>query len=432
MKKSNSSRWLPRFSRKNLMFTAVLTGTALFTATLMATAPNPEPPLVEEKAWPISTVEAASASVSPELSLYGRTESPHHAELRSALSADILSVHVREGEWVKKGQLLLSLDDRDQQLSLQRAEAKLRDAEAQLAIVKTNQRSDKRVLAHMQELYDLTHSKAERLKSLIKRQLIATEQLENTLQEVARQGIQLAQQQAVVDNYPQRLASAESAITSARAEVDNQQLNLERSRIVSPFEGRVSSLPVSPGDRVSVGASLVSLYDTGALQVRAALPSQQLGALKQALARGETVTASVIGTDVDVQLTELAAAVDAGHAGIDGLFRLPPGGAGLELGRTVQLRLSLPAIDNVVALPLLSLYDNTRIFVVENGRLRGVDVVLQGQRNTRDGKVEVLVRAEALPDSARILASSLPKAVSGLRVDDVAGNSRATAGVAAG
>ncbi len=428
MTRLSPRHWLARIGRKNLLFAAVSGGTVLFAATLMATAPNPEPPQVEEKAWPVSTISATPARLAPELDLFGRTESPHHAELRSAITADVLTVHVREGEWVKKDQLLLSLDNRDEQLSLQRAAATLRDAEAQLNIVKTNHLSDKRVLAHMQELYNLTSAKADRLKSLIDRHLIATEQLENTLQEVARQGIELAQQQAVVDNYAQRKTSAEAAIANARAALDNQHLNLTRTRILAPFEGRVSALPVSPGDRVSSGASLISLYDTGALQIRAALPSQQLDQLKQALARGEPITAQVIGTDTRVELSELAAAVDSGRAGVDGLFRLPAGGAGLELGRAVRLRLTLPAVDQLIALPLLSVYNHNRIFVVDKQRLRGIEVSVRGQRSTPDGGLQVLVSAPSLSTTTQVLASSLPQATSGLLVTDVSDTASAPAG----
>ncbi|MBN7798469.1 efflux RND transporter periplasmic adaptor subunit [Parahaliea mediterranea] len=413
-------RLLRRVSRKNRILAGILGVTALAAGTLMATAPHPEPPDVEEKAWPVSAIAVQPAALAPELRLFGRVESPHHASLSSAIAAQVTAVHVREGQPVGAGQLLVSLDPAEERLRLRQAEANLADARARLATVKTEHLTHQRVLAHMQELFELTSAKAERLKNLNQRQLIATEQMENTLQDVARQGIELARQQALVEQYPQRLASAESAVDNAMAAQDNQRLNLRRTEIRAPFDGLISGLRASPGDRVGTGSELLSLYDTAALQVRAALPSGSLDSLKPALQRGLAVTAQVPGANLTLRLAELAAAVAPGRSGVDGLFRMPAGAAGLELGRAVELRLSLPAVDNVVALPPQSLYNNGRVFVIENNRLRGVEVTPLGQRTNASGELEVLVSAASLPRQARVLASSLPKATSGLLVRDVA------------
>jgi HlyD family secretion protein len=408
-----------RISRKNRLLIAILGGCALATGTLMATAPQPDPPASEEKSWPVSTVTAQPATLSPELQLYGRVESPHHASLSSALSAQVLAVHVQEGQRVEAGELLLSLDPGEEQLRLQQAEADVQDAQARLAEVETDFGTDQQVLGHMRELYELTSAKAERLKNLNQRQLIATEQMENTLQEVARQGIELARQQALVDKHPQRLASARAAVEHARAALDNQRLNLERTRILAPFDGRISALQASPGDRVTAGSPLLSLYDTGALQVRAALPSASLPTLKQALAEGRSITAWVGDEDIPLALSELAGAVERGRSGVDGLFALPEGGAGLELGRAVALTLALPPVDNAVALPLQSLYNNQRIYVIEDQRLRGIDVQPLGQRIGDRGELQVLVDGGQLPAGASVLATSLPRAATGLRVAPV-------------
>lgn len=413
-------RLLRRVSRKNRILAGILGVTALATGTLMATAPHPEPPDIEEKAWPVSALAVQPAALAPELRLFGRVESPHHASLSSTIAAQVTTVHVREGQAVNAGQLLVSLDPAEERLRLQQAEANLADARASLATVKTEQVTHQRVLGHMQELFELTSAKADRLKNLNQRQLIATEQMENTLQDVARQGIELARQQALVEQYPQRLARAESVVTKASAALDNQRLNLQRTEIHAPFDGLISGLQASPGDRVSTGQELLTLYDTAALQVRAALPSASLAALKPALHRGLAITAQTTGADMTLQLAELAAAVAPGRSGVDGLFRIPAGATDLELGRAVELRLRLPAVDNVVALSLQSLYNNDRIFVIENGRLRGIEVSPLGQRTNASGDLEVLVSAASLPRDARVLASSLPKAASGLLVRDVA------------
>jgi len=408
-----------RVSRKNRILIFIIVVSLLVTATLMATGPKPEAATAEEKAWPVSAVAVNPQAISPELRLFGRVESPHHANLSSAIAAQVVAVHVREGQTVREGDLLMSLDAADEQLLQQQAEAELMDAEARMNSLKTDFVTDRQVLTHMNKLYTLTSAKAERLKGLNQKQLIATEQLENTLQDVARQGIELARQQALVDKHPQRLASAEAVVKRARAVLANQQLKLSRTTITAPFNGRISTLATSPGDRVVNGSRLLSIYDTSALQVRAAIPANSLPGIKQALASGQPVAARALrpgGNDTVLELTELASEITRGRAGVDGLFALPEGGAGLELGRAVELQLTLPAVADVVALPSQSLYHNQRIFVIRKQRLQALEVVRVGQRINTAGELEVLIDAKQLDPGSVVMTSSLPRAISGLRV----------------
>lgn len=411
---------LPRPSRKNRLLLMILGSAGLATAALLATAPQPPEPEVEEKAWPVSAVAVETASLSPELMLFGRVESPHHAALRSDGSGDVLSVHVREGDRVSRGQLLVSLDREHARLALEQAEANLADAESALASLQADIRAEQRVLAHMEDLYQLTSTKAQRLKGLNERQLIATEHMENTLQDVARQGIELARQQARVEKHPQRLARAGAAVNRARAQRDDSALRLEDTSVRAPFDGRVSAVTVAPGDRVDPGSPLLSLYDTGALRIRASLPVASIDTIKRALGAGRALSAYVDDSDTALALDALAAAVEAGRSGVDGLFSLPADDNNLELGRAVALRLVLPQVENAVALPVQSLYDNRRIYLIENQRLRAVEVSPVGQRSSADGSLEVLVQAGHLNAGSEVLATSLPRATTGLRVQTVA------------
>ncbi|GAB3289266.1 efflux RND transporter periplasmic adaptor subunit [Parahaliea aestuarii] len=409
-----------RISGKNRVLLVILGAAILGSTALLATAPQPPLPEVTEKIWPVSAVSARSESLSPELMLFGRVESPNHAALRSDSSGDVLAVHVREGERVSRGQLLVSLDPAHAALALEQAEADLADAESALASLQADIRAERRVLEHMEDLYALTSAKAERLKGLNERQLIATEHMENTLQDVARQGIELARQQARVEKHPQRLASAEAALNRARAQRDDRALRLADTRVEAPFDGRISVVDAAPGDRVDPGSPLLSLYDTDAMRVRAALPESQLEPIKRALASGQTLHAYINGSDTALPLETLAAAVGKGHSGIDGLFHLPAGADHPELGRAIDLRLVLPPVPQTVALPVQSLYDNRRIYLIENQRLRALEVTPVGQRSREDGSLEILVQADALSAQSQILATSLPRAADGLRVETVA------------
>ncbi len=412
-----------RISTKNRLLLGVVTAAALSTGTLMATAPRHDPTAVEEKAWPVSTMMPQVQTLSPQLALYGRVESPHHAHLSAAVEAHVATLHVAEGEQVQAGQLLISLDDADQQLLLAQAEAALMEAQADLDSLARELESDRAVLAHMQELYELTEARATRLRKLAGKNLVATEQLEDTLRDVARQGIELARQQARVDQQPQQQQRVAAAVDRARAERDTRQLAVTRTRITAPFNGRIADLAVAPGDRVERGRVLVEMFDTGALQVRVAIPADSVAQFKAAVAAGRAVNARLDHSEATWPLRQLAAAVARGRSGLDALFEIPAGSDSPELGRAVALRIDLPARDDLVAVPVQSVYDNARIYAVNGERLQAIEVTPAGQRLAIDGSVEILLPAADLPQGKALLASDLPVASDGLRVAVLPGRS---------
>ena len=413
--------FMARISRKNRILAGLITACLVSTGTLMATAPKHDPNVVEEKNWPVSRAITQAQTLSPELHLFGRIETPRHARLSAAISADVTTLHISEGQQVYRGQILITLDSAEEELQLQQRQADLADAQAQLQLILRDIETDKEVLQHMENLHTLTKSKADRLKTLNSKNLIATERLEDTLQEVARQGIQLARQQAQVDNNPQRLSQAEAAVNRNTAKLENQRINLQRAYIQAPFDGRISSLKVSPGDHVQPGQLLISLYDSSALQIRVPLPSSAVSTMKDALRQGEHIGATINGQKMEASLAQLASEVGRGKSGVDALFTVADHGGNLELGRAVELIITMPAIDDVIALPLQSVYGNKRVYLIEDDRLRSVVVSPIGQRINREGDLEILVRSGTLASGVAILASNLPRAATGLKVEVVNG-----------
>jgi RND family efflux transporter MFP subunit len=73
-----------------------------------------------------------------------------------------------------------------------------------------------------------------------------------------------------------QMAAAEAALSAARAEVERAQLDLQRTRIVAPYAGRVLATAVSDGQFVNRGTSVGSIYATDSVDVSLPLTSRQL------------------------------------------------------------------------------------------------------------------------------------------------------------
>jgi len=411
-----------RLSPQNRKLALVVFVGLAATSTLVATAPQHDASVVEEKAWPVTTRVVAAEDLSPELRLFGRVETPRHAQLTAAVSATVNAVKVREGELVEQGQILVMLDDSDEMLRAQQRAADVTEAQAALESTRHQQVVDQAVLEHMRELHQLTLAKRDRLRKLQQKNLVARDLLDDTGAAVARQAIELAEQQLKVDNHPQRLAIAQVTLERAQALLAEQELRVARTTVVAPFRGKVSSVSVSPGDRVGDGNVLLAIYDTQALQVRVTIPNASIEAIKLALASGDTVVARY-GENQSrlLQLGQLAAAVDSGRAGVDALFEVSANGDMLELGRALDVTVVLPALQQVTSIPVQSLYGNNRVYTVVDGRLQGVEVQTLGQRRDADGQLQLLVRATDASLGDEMLTTSLPQASTGLRVSVING-----------
>ncbi len=99
--------------------------TVIFIALLMASKPEAPTQPSTEKSWQVSAVSAERVIANPEVELYARTESPHEAKLSTTMASDVTTLHALPGQSVKKGDVIIELDDTDAQIALMQAEADL-------------------------------------------------------------------------------------------------------------------------------------------------------------------------------------------------------------------------------------------------------------------------------------------------------------------
>ena len=132
------ARCLRYFSSRTPRTRRVMSGSiflavaALMSASIFATGPEATPEPRSEKAWPVSLMTVTPSAAKPSLRVYGRVESSRIAHLRTNLVAEVAEVHVREGDWVEAGALLITLNDRELKLRLIEQRAELTRLEAEL------------------------------------------------------------------------------------------------------------------------------------------------------------------------------------------------------------------------------------------------------------------------------------------------------------
>jgi membrane fusion protein (multidrug efflux system) len=187
---------------------------------------------------PENLVVVDSGRIESGPSISGSLQPERQADIRAEVAGSVLETRAEEGERVARGALLARIDDtavRDQFLS---ARSALRSAEQAAALAQRN---------------------LERARRLAEAGAISERDLET----------------ARLDS-----STAESQRADAAARFALAQKQLASTRVTAPFAGVVSDRAVSAGDVVQPGAALYTVVDPSSMELRAAVPASELGAVR--------------------------------------------------------------------------------------------------------------------------------------------------------
>lgn len=395
---------------------------------MLKTKPKNDPIKIEEQAWVVTVVSVAPAALSPTLTLYGRVESPRAATLRAPtqslnVNPKVIEVAVLEGETVKKGDILIRLEDSDSIFNLKQREADIIDTEAQIDLEKQRHANNLSALTHDEALLQLMQTSVERLHKLRLKKVSSQSALDEAQQAVERQMLTVINRRLDIKNYKALLAQLQAKHARALAQRELISLELARAKITAPFTGIIAEVFVAVGDRVRGGDTILLIYDNAALEVRAQIPSRYQGAVLDALAAGHQLQAhtQVHKKPLLLQLDRVSGQINPDSGGIDGLFDIIKGANSmvLRLGQFLTLSLSLPKQAGVVALPFEAVYGLNHIYKLVDGRMTGLTIERVGEQVLPSGKSQILVRSPALQGlntGDQVIVTQLPNAMDGLKV----------------
>ncbi len=150
----------------------------------------------------------------------GRLAAVDEVDVRAQVSGYLESIHFKDGQVVKKGDLLFVIDPRPYQAVLDRAAAQAKQADAGLALADLN---------------------LKRTQELATKNAVASQDL---------------------DDQRSKQLQAAAAVQVAQAEVNAAKLNLDFTRITAPVSGRINRHIVSEGNLISGGAANATLLTT--------------------------------------------------------------------------------------------------------------------------------------------------------------------------
>ncbi|RED18194.1 efflux RND transporter periplasmic adaptor subunit [Pontivivens insulae] len=337
-----------------------------------------------ERAIPAVIAVIENGDAFPVIQTYGEIESARTLELRAGIGGVVtrLADNFRNGAAVAEGELLFEIDPLDAEAALIRAETEQLEAEANLRDARAGLALGQDELTAAEGQRALREAALERQRDLEGRGVgtsAATEQAELSFSQ-AEQTV-LARRQAILSSES-AISRAEIALARAELAVTEAQRDLDETRTVAPFSGRLSSVSAVQGRRINANEQLAVLVDPDALEVAFQVTNAQYARLLNA--RGELQPLE-IGLSLDLDgipfettgvIERSDAVVGEGTTGRRIFARLAEGGADLfRPGDFVEVRIVEPMLTDVATVPATAVSGDGRMLIAgEENRLRAIDV----------------------------------------------------------
>ena len=286
----------------------------------------------------VEVARAEAVTLTDDVQAVGSLKSSQGVMLRPEVSGRIARLGFNDGQRVRRGQLLVQLDD-----TLQRAQ--LQQAEAQASIARTN---------------------LQRSRELLAQNFVS---------------------QSAVDQNAASLQVAEAQVALAQAQ-------LARMKVMAPFDGTAGLKLVDVGDYVKDGADLVNIEDLAALTVQFALPERYIDRLRSGQAV-EVAVDALPGRSFKGRVIAVDSQVDANGRALQVLAQVDNPGALLKPGMFARPRVVFAQRVGAVVVPeeaLVPLGASQFVFkVVDGAEGQKVAQRLEARVGLRQpGKVEIV------------------------------------------
>jgi multidrug resistance efflux pump len=291
----------------------------------------------------------------------------------------IVELHVVDNKYVHKGDLLLVIDPTNFRIAVSQSEAAVLQAqasvqniEAQMTVQKAQISASQAQLQQGQAALVFAQQQANRYQTLAKDGW-------GTVQNAQQFTSQLYQQEAAVQSAQENLnqvlrqveslkaqhLSAEAGLAQAKAQLKQAQVNLERTRILSPVDGYVTNLLAQLGDYVNIGVNTISLVDADSFWVDGYFEETNIAPIRV----GDPAQIKLMGHDQIVRghVDSIARAINVANAqpNNQGVANVNPIFTWVRLAQRIPVRIH---IDDVPPNVVLSAGMTATVEIQDRGR----------------------------------------------------------------
>ncbi|MFT6407514.1 MAG: RND family efflux transporter MFP subunit [Arenicella sp.] len=399
---SKALELLFRIPRKLRIVLSIVLFAFVVISLLNAFKPEAKKRAIPETVVRVDVVTAQPSDYPIVVNANGTVEAETRGDLVAQIRGEIIAVsnNFNTGGTFKKGDVLIQIDQRDYQADLSRALANLSQADA---VYRQEQATAKQAQLDWQRL-----GNTEPAPDLVLRK-------------------------------PQ-LTAAKAQYDSAKAAADSAQLNLSRTTITAPYDGRIINRKAVLGQYVAIGTPIAEVFATDGVEVRLPISQDEfsqlgLDAFSANSDAENPFTVSITSTvgnknhQWDAKVTRTDSTFDINTRQIDVVaevkdpFGKISGQTALKIGQFVSARIQGRTIENVFVIPNKSIREGSYVYTVRDGKLakQSINILWQDDQNALiDGGIN---------DGELVVTTSLNSTLAGASAklgDDTATASPAT------
>jgi multidrug efflux system membrane fusion protein len=326
---------------------------------------------------PVTIATATRKDVPVEIQVVGNVEAYLTITVKAQVSGELMTVHFREGDSVKKGDLLFEIDPRLLEAQLGQAQANLARDEAQVGQLEANLARDAAQAKYAQ-------AQAVRYASLLEQRLISKELAEQVHASADASAATITADEA-------SLKAAQAALGASRAAVENIRVQLGYTAIRSPIDGRTGNLNIKQGNVVTANSTdLMTINQVQPIYVAFSVPEDRLPEVRKSQLVLVSPQAGLPASETG-EVTFIDNAVDpaTGTIRVKGTFLNRDGE--LWPGQFVRVTLRLAMEPNAVVVPNQAVQtgqEGSYVYVVKEDRTVELRPVVTGGRVDQDLVIE--------------------------------------------
>ncbi|HEU4508865.1 MAG TPA: efflux RND transporter periplasmic adaptor subunit [Pyrinomonadaceae bacterium] len=228
----------------------------------------------------VKTETLKPSSVDDYYEAVGTVRAKSSSVVAAKVMGNIVALHVREGDTVRAGQILIEIENRDAGIQLQKTQAGVREIQDSLEEVERGIRAAESARAGAQANETLAKTTLKRYEMLFERRSVSPQEFDEvrTRYEVAKAESERADR--LLQASVAREKQIRARIDQAKADVANARVYAGYSRIAAPIDGVVVSRQADLGHMAMPGMPLLTIESSSRYQLHASVEESQLGKIR--------------------------------------------------------------------------------------------------------------------------------------------------------
>ncbi len=234
----------------------------------------------ESEPVPVTVTTVRYEKVPLILDAPGIVQASHRISLSSQINGFVREMHVREGDIVRTGQLLVSLDAREPESQKAAAQAAVEEAQAALTEAQKGHEAAVETRSATKAAARLAEQTYVRYQKLLESKSVSLQEMDEVAARRLASAAELASRESMVAAAEGRIRQVEAKLEQARAQLLRAEVVMSWTRIKAPESGRIVERSADAGTAVFPGNPLVAIESIGNPQALADLPTAHAGSLR--------------------------------------------------------------------------------------------------------------------------------------------------------